>query len=312
MKRIEYSNKDSLKEDYQISFSIWVLDNQTKWEQLRRKYSSSLQTFPSNLSDILVGEFEELAKWFADYENIDPVCHDKLCKFFRSNGRSQSIIADFFKRHSTDLKINSCYYCEMAYINTYSYQNKKYSHFDLDHFFPKKKCPILALSLFNLIPSCPTCNQRLKRTEVLSKDVYENLLLSPSSERYALDNLVTIHLVPTTKFINLQLQQKESLDRFKMKFVTKSKSYQKTIDLFRLEERYEFHKSDALRLLRLKQNYPDSHIGMISHLIKRSRNAIKDDIFNNKHMNESILSKLHRDILGQIVSNVQYSIEECL
>ena len=309
MKRIDYNNKDVLKKDYQISFSSWALENQTRWEQLRRNYSSLLQAFPSNLSDILIGEFEELAKWFAEYENIDSVCHDKLCKIFRYRGKNQSIISGFFKRHSIDLKINSCYYCETAYINTYSYQNKKYSHFDLDHFFPQKKCPILALSLFNMIPSCPTCNQRLKRQEVLSKDVYENTLLSPSSEIYAFDNLVTIHLVPTAKFFNIQLQQKESLDRFKMKFVTKTKSYQKVIKLFRLEERYEFHKSEALRLLRLKQNYPDSHIGMISHLLKRSRNATKEDFFCNKHLNERLFEKLRHDIIGQKESSVKCSIE---
>lgn len=300
MKRIDYNNKDVLRKDYQISFSSWVLDNQNKWKQLKSNYLSSLQAFPSNLSDILVGEFEELAKWFANYENIDPVCHDELYRIFNYKGKNQSVIADFFKRHSIDLKINSCYYCETAYINTYFYKDKKHSHFDLDHYFPQKKCPILALSLFNLIPSCPTCNQRLKRQIVLCKDVYENMLLSPSSERYAFDDLVNIHLVPTDKFFNLQLQQKESLDRFKMKFVTKSKSYQKVIKLFRLEERYEFHKSEALRLLRLKQNYPDSHIGMISHLLKRSRNAIKVDIFPCRNKDERLFAKLYRDILKDL------------
>jgi len=34
---------------------------------------------------------------------------------------------------------------------------------DLDHFLPQSKFPFLALSLFNLVPSCHNCNSRLKR-----------------------------------------------------------------------------------------------------------------------------------------------------
>lgn len=296
MKRIEYKGKERLKAEYQICFKQWVLDNKQMWKELRKKFSV-LSVFPADLSLILVGEFEDLARWFSCYRVIECHCQDELCKIFRYNGKNQSIIADFFKKHSSDMKINSCNYCDMAYVNTYQYRNKNYSHFDLDHFFPKKKCPILALSLFNLIPSCPTCNQRLKRQAVVGSNVDEYLLLSPSSDKYDFHESVTIHLVPTEYFFNLQFQINENPDMFKIKFVTKSNGYKKAIDLFRLEERYAFHKPEAIRLLKLKQKYPDSNIEMISHLIKRSKSGIKEDIFSYKSMNGRILSKLHYDIL---------------
>ena len=296
MKSIEYKGKERLKAEYRNCLKQWALDNKQIWKDLRQEFRF-LSAFPADLSHILVGEFEDLARWFSCYRVIECHCHDELSKIFHYNGKNQSIIAEFFKEHSYDLNINSCNYCDMAYVNTYQYRNKNYSHFDLDHFFPKKKCPILALSLFNLIPSCPTCNQRLKRGAVLGSNVEEYLLLSPSSDKYAFQESVTIHLVPTEFFFNLQFQINDNPGMFKIKFVTKSNGYKKAIDLFRLEERYAFHKPEAIRLLKLKQKYPDSNIEMISHLIKRSRSEIKEDLFCNKSMNGRILSQLHRDIL---------------
>ena len=43
----------------------------------------------------------------------------------------------------------------------------------LDHFLPKSKYPLLALSFYNLIPVCPECN-RIKRDEVLDIHPYND------------------------------------------------------------------------------------------------------------------------------------------
>ncbi|AVK47196.1 hypothetical protein AXY43_03700 [Clostridium sp. MF28] len=60
------------------------------------------------------------------------------------------------------LDIHSCPYCNRNFIDVYyEGQSKKPNKFngDIDHYFPKAKYEYLALCLYNLIPSCKTCNQ---------------------------------------------------------------------------------------------------------------------------------------------------------
>lgn len=57
------------------------------------------------------------------------------------------------------LNITTCPYCNRQYTFTiYKGLNKLKTRPQLDHFFPKSIYPFLALSFYNLIPSCPTCN----------------------------------------------------------------------------------------------------------------------------------------------------------
>jgi hypothetical protein len=59
------------------------------------------------------------------------------------------------------LDVRACLYCNRNYVITVI-SNNKIIRPELDHFFPKSKHPILALSFYNLIPSCHTCNSNLK------------------------------------------------------------------------------------------------------------------------------------------------------
>jgi hypothetical protein len=58
-----------------------------------------------------------------------------------------------------------CPYCQQAgALTIYRDPNTKSFHPTLDHFYPKAQYPYLALSLYNLVPSCHTCNSSLKST----------------------------------------------------------------------------------------------------------------------------------------------------
>lgn len=58
--------------------------------------------------------------------------------------------------------ITVCPYCNRNYTNTVGTDATKGTRFQYDHFFDKAKYPYLALSFFNLVPSCNTCNSDLK------------------------------------------------------------------------------------------------------------------------------------------------------
>lgn len=54
-----------------------------------------------------------------------------------------------------EINLGTCPYCNRSYSYTVKDGSIKP---ELDHFFPKSKYPFLAVSYYNLIPSCPTCN----------------------------------------------------------------------------------------------------------------------------------------------------------
>lgn len=71
------------------------------------------------------------------------------------------------------MKIEVCPYCNRNFLESYSFKDKngirkKYFKGDLDHHYSKNEIPALALSFYNLIPSCKVCNHEksdsIKRT----------------------------------------------------------------------------------------------------------------------------------------------------
>ena len=61
-----------------------------------------------------------------------------------------------------------CPYCNCDSMDIIEYDDlngdqSEQALLDLDHFFPKSKFPFLAVSIFNLVPSCHNCNGRIKR-----------------------------------------------------------------------------------------------------------------------------------------------------
>ena len=63
---------------------------------------------------------------------------------------------------------------------------------DLDHFFDKKEYPVMAVSFYNLVPVCHSCNH-VKGTRKIS--------YSPHSKKYNTDDLITFgYYISGTEF----------------------------------------------------------------------------------------------------------------
>ena len=99
--------------------------------------------------------------------------------------------------------INTCFYCNRAYINSYeTTASAKKRQFDLDHFIPKSECPLFALSLYNFVPSCQVCNSRIKNADIYYKNIsiVDDLeKLFPTSVNYNYDAALTFRIVPCKK-----------------------------------------------------------------------------------------------------------------
>ena len=99
------------------------------------------------------------------------------------------------------------------------------------------------------------------------------------------------------------LRMQEHPDDFKLEFTPKRNSYQEIVEVFRLDERYNFHKQIALKQHDLYQDFAPGHINQLEHLFKgaKSYQEIENQIFRNEYIEDSArcFDKLKKDIKEQ-------------
>jgi hypothetical protein len=298
MKQIEYP--DSNSDEYTNLINAYLAIFEPELESMEERWLSwkklhKVKVIKYRVKDLLIADATEIAKLYDQFIalNISSTEIDKSTKkkcrskayselddIFKYTNGYDGTIANFFIDRASQLHISTCFYCELSYINTYTVKTKNVTRrqFDLDHFIPRSKCPILGLSLFNFVPSCQVCNSRLKSDDIIGGNSEEYIKFNPTSKEYTFDSDVEIRLRMNeldTKF--------DDGNNFRIEFKCKN-SYEKVVSFFHLDERYDFHKNEAIRLIRLTEKYPDSAINKISHLLSRPAVDIKEDLFNLKYV----------------------------
>lgn len=294
-----------------------ITELQNKWDYLRSSFNV-LQQFPDNIKEIITGTFPKLVEWYFAYLHIDYIekikFSLKLQEIFNYKIYYPQIIK-FFSDNISRLKIYSCYYCDISIATEYNKTGKRFS-LDLDHFLPKAECPLLALSLKNFVPSCQTCNSRIKsRTGLLKfyrienfsedKQIYILNRLSPTSDLYQFKDKTFFYIVFKRGYLN-SFSYIDNLDFYSIKLAT-DRIYKFEKNAFLYEQRYNSIPvlSKALSLLDLKRKYPLSKINEIKNVLnqsgkfKTSVQEIEEIIFRKNYddKNHSNLSKLKNDIL---------------
>lgn len=198
----------------------------------------------------------------------------KICSVFYGiesilyeNGTIFDSISDFFMKYNDELNIKTCFYCNIDFVNVF--HDKKKNHFTLDHILPKKKYPYLSISLFNLIPSCYSCNSKFKGQKEFEKlDILNKI--SPSSEVFELDTLLNFRLNYDLNDINFAdvLKKNIEIENFKVELINTS-SFQEIdtfLEMFALKCRYEYHKNISFEMIEKRKKYSDSQIDEIEKL----------------------------------------------
>lgn len=319
MIRMDYG--DAVHQNNLENTFVVLLDNanerQKTWVRLRKKLCKLNNKFrkllPTQLKKLMILPYTELAEIYDTYTTLKLSENDDLHlalkelfsytkgKVGRFNALSDSII-EFFKEKNNCFNIHTCHYCDMAYINYFQFEevtkNGKRkgirTQFDLDHVLDKGRCPLVALSLYNLVPACPTCNgPHIKGKRVMDVTLQQRQKLSPTSNLYDFDNQVKIWLRPKTERIpNTDLLK--HLDDYELDFDTSSDAdYDKEIDFLYLKERYNYHKCEALRLVDLKVKYTSSKIAELARIIC---NTGKGD--QNEPIPIANMEQIRRDIFG--------------
>lgn len=315
MIRLAYlDNKDLCKhlvEEYLQKLDVKEI--QEKWDEAKKTYPC-LSQLTYTVKQLVRSDFGLLVKYAKEYKKVikrvvDEERRKKINehlrdKVFAYKGRRHDIIiAPFFMEHAEDMGIYTCHYCDTAYVNVYEYKDTKTgktikrSHFDLDHVIGRTACPIVSLSLFNFVPSCQVCNSRLKHDNPLKYSSKLLKKLSPTCKDHDFDKKVTIELMPLKE---LKLPYLEHKDCYKIEFdCHKDKDYEKMVDLFRLNERYNYHRGEVLRIKDLQRKYPPANIWNISNLLGMSYQQVEEDIFGLKYTlgEHRCFEKLKRDMM---------------
>ncbi|PKP15453.1 MAG: hypothetical protein CVU07_10040, partial [Bacteroidetes bacterium HGW-Bacteroidetes-23] len=186
----------------------------------------------------------------------------------------------------------------------------KKNHFTLDHVLPKNKFPFLSLSIFNLVPSCYSCNSKFKHQKEFTIN-NELEKLSPTSDKFIADKLMffkmnfdsndiefdeKIKLIKEIKDVIVNLENESSLS-----------GVDEFIKIFKLKARYEFHKNISFEMIEKRKLYPDSQIKEISDFFKNkglmnSEDNIKKDIFGKELFKDTNapFEKYKKDIAKQL------------
>jgi len=232
--------------------------------------------------------------------------------------KENEFINKFRKVFDYDNKINKpsfaknvgltcCPYCNREYIfRIYDYKNRENRTLAvLDHYYDKGKYPYLALSFYNLIPSCNICNSKFKT--VIDFNIvphlhpYENSFNKKAKFSQFFNNV-------NEENKKYSLLSKERISLSLKPLDKKDIAAQNTIDTFRLETLYQEHKDIVLELIQKREIYPDSYIDDLFHQYEGTLFKNREDVLRHitggyvedKDINKRPLSKLIKDISEEL------------
>lgn len=259
------------------------------------------------LESIILAKPEKLEKLASEWDGT----HNSTFQYFIPNLYEEYRGNDNWRLYNApqlvrDLGITVCPYCNQNFI--FNIDSTRRTTYQIDHFFPKEKYPFLAVSFYNLIPSCSSCNH-LKSDDCNTND--SNLIINPYDSRI-------------NGFFNFEFQVRDSdfyhkPSSLKIKFncsksfsVEEQEKWQKRIEnhieIFQLEDRYSNHKDIALEIIQRKYTYSEDYLKSLFRMYEGSVFSSREDLERLVHSNyiqesnfsKRPLSKLTSDLLKQL------------
>lgn len=272
------------RKDGKILFSITL-------RELNELVNKKLKNFDNNIN------FEKLMTAEFDYLKNLTEYIDKNKEFTKLTEKEKEYFYTLYERLKKSefiklLNVTTCLYCNRNYVFNFKKGKKLKTTAQLDHFYNKKDYLYLAVSLYNLVPCCSTCNLRKSSQKVDifhpyvdSFDDYAKftVTITNSDFYYSLDGF-EIDLEPKQDFL---------LNRVRTH-----------IEIFELKDLYKKHKDIVLELIKKKYMYQESYL---DELLKKYEGTLfknREDLLrlvsggyiNEDEINKRPLSKLIKDI----------------
>lgn len=305
---VSSQNPVRLKMAYLEEYNIKLL--QDKLDKLMKAYPEIKAVLPDKISakKLLVGNFKYLTRVycaFTDYLNGKTTAEKNTIKAdFISGGFNynshKSDIAQFLMNPANGFEIHNCVYCDLEDVTPFTKANgKKVRKFDTEHVLDKGECPLVALSLYNFVPSCKICNSTdIKGTKTIGDTEAEIAKLSPSAEGYDFENKVRFEV----KIVSPDIKGLNAINHagdYEIAFNVSEPLYQKSIDLFELKRRYNHGKEkEALLTWREKRkNNPDNIVQQFADIRHVTFEEIFEEFFELKKRKHYPMEKARRDVM---------------
>lgn len=212
----------------------------------------------------------------------------------------ESFTSAFAYKYLQRLNIRTCPYCNRNYTFTLARVNENdfITRPEYDHFYDKKDYPLLALSFYNLVPSCKVCNHG-KSTKPAA--------INPFFEGFR-SKLAIVHSEPVGGVLNKsEIKTLRDSNDFKLRFIGCNANEQKNIETFGLEKLYNEHRDYVLDLIEKSEAYNDLMCECIADgfqgVLKTPQeisNLVWGKYIGITDHEERPLSKLTHDVLEQI------------
>ena len=297
-----YINKSNLVAKHweniqKLSYSRYYLKKEDNYENLDfDKFKNLLLNINIDFEDVVKADINRIKNIYLENDIKDSINSLQIYKNNKSEDQYTEInifdelYKEFRKKYGMEyvnnLKLSVCPYCNRNYINS----GKKVTMAEFDHFYPKSKYPHLALSFFNLVPCCHTCNHT-KHNKTIN--------VNPHDDKYSTDNIIQFDYVPIPS-------NKENKNDYEIGVESLNDDMNDNIKVFQLKEQYAIHKNiiDDMKLKAeiFNEVYKDSLRKILdnSSIDRSIEEVYYESYFKEDKYYLSPLSKFKHDIYCQI------------
>lgn len=288
------------------------LQNKNVKVLLKRKYTKIYSFFydakgkpeKAKVETFLKADKAQMEKYISGWGGYDPddpiavkASNKLLEKVFRyDNFSSRNVAYDIMRK----MDVRVCPYCNRQYTITLRDSKVRPQY---DHYFPKAVYPYLALTLFNLVPSCGICNLAKSSLDTVSEPI-----LYPYEEEFGKDIVFRTEMHKGASLLKyLHGLTDEFNVKIKNPYRIMKKQVDEQIDTLHLEKLYNEHK-DYIRDI-AKSHYINTE-KRAKELHKMYPLLFKEeiDVINTFYMNDirkdnwgkRPLSKLTKDIYDEL------------
>jgi len=280
---------DRLKKLKEINKLILEIDF-SNGSLIKRRYYESRKLFFAPIGFLLKKIFD-YENWFL---NLDP------------NG----VWGPYQLTESLGMKV--CTYCNRQYTFSLSKGRNKITRPELDHFLPKSGNPLLALSFFNLIPSCTICNRDCKGKINFGYQTH----FSPYEQNLK-HELIKYDYYPKTYLGSIGETEEFRIfvknDGAKLDPVLRTKIDGNT-KVFELNKIINEHKDIVKEIIKKRYISNDNYIETLQKTFPEAKLTLEEayrlaygNFYGEKDFNKRPLAKLTKDIAVSIGSLKKYS-----
>lgn len=235
----KYYDKLAKKSSKINELDNWCDKNLDMKKLIKTKYNHEVKSFEK----IVTADLDTL-KNIRDYISLNKVSMNSELKKYILNTMYKINIDRI--NFINVLGVSVCPYCNRNYINS----NTKTTNCQFDHFINKSKYPILAVSFYNLVPVCPSCNH-IKSTEDFSYSPYDDSITT--------DEMITFsYLIKGINYL---------VDNSQLEVVLNAgcnDMLKDNIRILGLNHLYQIHSDVVQELIKKKEIYTNEYIEQLN------------------------------------------------